>query len=91
LKARDEIMERRRIVIYAGGTGLYFRALFRGLMDLEIPGDRLAEIRHELSEMSTGAMLDELKQRIPRLQFGYFNRTRESFYPEGYEVDWPIC
>ena len=35
-------------------------------------------------------MLDELKQRIPRLQFGYFNRTRETFYPEGYETDWPI-
>jgi len=36
------------------------------------------------------AMLDELKQRIPRLQFGYFNRTRENFYPQGYETDWPI-
>jgi molybdenum cofactor biosynthesis enzyme MoaA len=36
------------------------------------------------------AMLDELKQRIPRLQFGYFNRTKDNFYPEGYETDWPI-
>ena len=36
------------------------------------------------------AMFDELKQRIPRLQFGYFNRTRETFYPEEYETDWPI-
>ena len=35
-------------------------------------------------------MLDELKQRVPRLQFGYFNRTRETFYPEGYETDWPL-
>jgi molybdenum cofactor biosynthesis enzyme MoaA len=36
------------------------------------------------------AMLDELKQRIPRVQFGYFNRTRDNFYPAGYETDWPI-
>ncbi len=36
------------------------------------------------------AMLDELKQRIPRLQFGYFNRTHESFFPPGYATDWPI-
>jgi molybdenum cofactor biosynthesis enzyme MoaA len=35
-------------------------------------------------------LLDQLKQRIPRLQFGYFNRTRETFYPPGYERDWPL-
>lgn len=35
-------------------------------------------------------MLDRLKREIPRLQFGYFNRTRENFYPSGYEQDWPL-
>ncbi|APG24447.1 radical SAM protein [Syntrophotalea acetylenica] len=35
-------------------------------------------------------MLRLLKQRIPRLQYGYFNRTREQFFPEGYETDWPL-
>ncbi|PLY02596.1 MAG: radical SAM protein [Desulfuromonas sp.] len=35
-------------------------------------------------------MLDELKRRIPKLQFGYFNRTKENFYPDGHESDWPI-
>lgn len=35
-------------------------------------------------------MLRELKQRFPGLQFGYFNRTRENFFPPGYETDWPI-
>jgi molybdenum cofactor biosynthesis enzyme MoaA len=35
------------------------------------------------------AMLDELKTEFPKLQYGYFNRTREDFYPEGYESDWP--
>ena len=32
---------------------------------------------------------DELKGKFPKLQYGYFNRTREDFYPEGYEADWP--
>ncbi|MBD1399473.1 radical SAM protein [Pelovirga terrestris] len=35
-------------------------------------------------------MLDLLKQQVPRLQFGYFNRTRENFYPRGFENDWPL-
>jgi molybdenum cofactor biosynthesis enzyme MoaA len=35
-------------------------------------------------------MLDRLKRNIPRLQFGYFNRTKENFYPEGYQADWPL-
>lgn len=36
-------------------------------------------------------LLDQLKQRVPRLQFGYFNRTRETFYPPGFEQDWPLA
>lgn len=36
------------------------------------------------------AMLDRVKKEIPRIQFGYFNRTRENFYPAGYEQDWPL-
>lgn len=35
------------------------------------------------------AMLDEMKNRFPRLQYGYFNRTREDFHPPGFETDWP--
>jgi molybdenum cofactor biosynthesis enzyme MoaA len=35
-------------------------------------------------------MLDLLKQKIPRIQYGYFNRTRENFYPHGFENDWPL-
>lgn len=37
------------------------------------------------------AMLVELKRRFPALQFGYFNRTRETFFPPGYERDWPVA
>jgi hypothetical protein len=35
-------------------------------------------------------MLTRLKQRIPRLQYGYFNRTQENFFPENYQTDWPL-
>ena len=35
-------------------------------------------------------MLDRVKREIPRLQYGYFNRTKENFYPAGYETDWPL-
>ncbi|MFO7765938.1 MAG: radical SAM protein [Pelovirga sp.] len=35
-------------------------------------------------------MLDLVKQRIPRIQYGYFNRTRDTFYPRGYQDDWPL-
>ncbi len=35
-------------------------------------------------------MMDRVKQRVPRIQFGYFNRTKEMFYPPGFESDWPL-
>jgi pyruvate-formate lyase-activating enzyme len=35
-------------------------------------------------------LLIELKQDFPRLQFGYYNRTRENFFPPGFETGWPI-
>jgi pyruvate-formate lyase-activating enzyme len=36
------------------------------------------------------AMMRELKAAFPKLQYGYFNRTRDSFFPPGFESDWPI-
>ena len=35
-------------------------------------------------------MLDRVKQAVPRIQYGYFNRTKDNFYPEGFESDWPL-
>jgi wyosine [tRNA(Phe)-imidazoG37] synthetase (radical SAM superfamily) len=35
-------------------------------------------------------MMDLIKNRVPRLQYGYFNRTREDFFPPGFESDWPL-
>jgi len=32
-----------------------------------------------------------LKHEFPKLQFGYYNRTKENFYPPGYETAWPLC
>ena len=35
-------------------------------------------------------MMNRLKREFPHLQYGYFNRTRERFYPDGYQSDWPL-
>jgi hypothetical protein len=35
-------------------------------------------------------MLEQVKKTFPRIQYGYFNRTKENFYPEGFETGWPI-
>ena len=35
-------------------------------------------------------MLELVKKEHPRIQYGYFNRTKETFFPEGYEKGWPI-
>ncbi|MBT0653716.1 radical SAM protein [Geomobilimonas luticola] len=35
-------------------------------------------------------MLERVKKEFPRIQYGYFNRTKENFYPAGYEEGWPI-
>jgi pyruvate-formate lyase-activating enzyme len=35
-------------------------------------------------------MLELVKREYPRIQYGYFNRTKENFYPPGFEKEWPI-
>jgi pyruvate-formate lyase-activating enzyme len=35
-------------------------------------------------------LMQRLKKEFPRLQFGYYNRTRENFFPDGFEQGWPI-
>jgi pyruvate-formate lyase-activating enzyme len=35
-------------------------------------------------------LLQRLKQEFPRLQFGYYNRTKENFFPPDFENGWPI-
>ena len=35
-------------------------------------------------------LLQRLKKEFPRLQFGYYNRTKENFFPPGFETGWPV-
>lgn len=35
-------------------------------------------------------LLQTLKHEFPKLQFGYYNRTKENFFPTGYEQGWPV-
>jgi pyruvate-formate lyase-activating enzyme len=35
-------------------------------------------------------LMERVKRAFPRIQYGYFNRTRENFYPAGLETSWPI-
>lgn len=35
-------------------------------------------------------LLERLKLEFPKLQFGYYNRTRENFYPPDLENSWPV-
>jgi pyruvate-formate lyase-activating enzyme len=35
-------------------------------------------------------LLQTIRSEFPQVQFGYFNRTKENFFPEGYEKGWPL-
>jgi tRNA dimethylallyltransferase len=60
--ALRDIASRGRLPILAGGTGLYFRALFAGLVDVVIPRDELARIRATFKERDTRELHDELSR-----------------------------
>lgn len=36
------------------------------------------------------SLLGLVKREFPRIQYGYFNRTRENFFPPGFETGWPV-
>ncbi|MEJ2721125.1 MAG: tRNA (adenosine(37)-N6)-dimethylallyltransferase MiaA [bacterium] len=65
LGAWAEIRGRGRVAIFAGGTGLYFRALFRGLIDVQISDDDLVAQRNELSTAPTWMLYEELERVDP--------------------------
>lgn len=58
----EEIRSRGRVPIVVGGTGLYLRALLRGLADLP-PADEA--LRAELSALPLAELQAELRQRDP--------------------------
>jgi tRNA dimethylallyltransferase len=61
-KAIEDIEKRKKVPILAGGTGLYFRALFRGLMNLQINDTALRAARESFVERSTGDLYCELQR-----------------------------
>jgi tRNA dimethylallyltransferase len=59
--AIDEIVGRNRLPILVGGTGLYFDAVFRPLIDVVIPPDQLDAIRASFSSKDTMELYAELR------------------------------
>jgi tRNA dimethylallyltransferase len=59
------IRDRGGVPVFVGGTGLYFRALFRGLADLSLPRDKLEEVRRSFQPLDTMALYAELQQSDP--------------------------
>ncbi|HKW14374.1 MAG TPA: tRNA (adenosine(37)-N6)-dimethylallyltransferase MiaA, partial [Candidatus Krumholzibacteria bacterium] len=66
--ARDlirEIAARKHMPFLVGGTGLYFRALFGGLVDVSIPREELVRLRAGFEGRDTGELHDELGRLDP--------------------------
>ena len=63
--AIDDIAARGRVPFLTGGTGLYFRALFGGLIDVTIPSEALAGIRASHRDRDTGVLYEELRLADP--------------------------
>ncbi len=58
----------RRLPIFVGGTGLYFRALTDGLSEMpEIPAGVREAARAKLAEVGNQAFHDDLKRRDPQM------------------------
>ncbi|MBI4721270.1 MAG: tRNA (adenosine(37)-N6)-dimethylallyltransferase MiaA [Chitinivibrionia bacterium] len=64
-EAIGEIEARGRIPILAGGTGLYFRALFKGLADVGVDEGALREIRESFAGKSTDELFADLQRFDP--------------------------
>ncbi|HET6462226.1 MAG TPA: tRNA (adenosine(37)-N6)-dimethylallyltransferase MiaA, partial [Candidatus Krumholzibacteria bacterium] len=63
--AMRDIASRGKTPFLVGGTGLYFRALFSGLVDVTIPREELEQIRATLEDRETRDLYDELVRRDP--------------------------
>jgi tRNA dimethylallyltransferase len=64
-EAAAGIRRRGRLPIFVGGTGLYFRALFRGLADLDLPRPELEETRRLFEHLDTQELYKELRHCDP--------------------------
>src|SRR2546423_340541 len=72
-----EVREAARVPILVGGTGLYFKALTRGLSNVPpIPEDIRANVRARLEAQGPAALHAELLRRDPSTQVKPGDRTR---------------
>ncbi len=60
-----EIAGGGRLPILVGGTGLYFRALFRGLVEVVVPNEARARIRASFADSETHRLHARLRDRDP--------------------------
>lgn len=60
-----DIAARGKVPFLVGGTGLYFRALFSGLVDISIPREDLERIRAGFEERETAELYEELQRLDP--------------------------
>jgi tRNA dimethylallyltransferase len=61
-QAIREISERGRLPLLVGGTGLYFDAVFRPFIDLNVCDERVAEIRAGFEGRETDDLFEELRR-----------------------------
>jgi tRNA dimethylallyltransferase len=59
-EASAQISARGKTAFFVGGTGLYFRVLFRGIIVASASGDAQKKIREELSSKPTAELYDRL-------------------------------
>jgi tRNA dimethylallyltransferase len=59
-EASAQISARGKTPFFVGGTGLYFRVLFRGIIEAPAPGGDQKKVREELSSKSTAELYDRL-------------------------------
>lgn len=83
----DNIEEVEALVRLIGDTGVDMIQMRNLSIDPDFYNQRMG-----LTGKGIGMyrMLQRIKQEFPRIQFGYFNRTKENFYPPNLERSWPI-
>ncbi|BDV42269.1 radical SAM protein [Geotalea uraniireducens] len=83
----DDPAEVEALLRFIGETGVDMIQLRNLSIDPDFYNQRL-----EVKGRGIGMyrLLERLKREFPRLQYGYYNRTKENFFPPGYEKGWPI-
>ena len=83
----DNAGEVEALLKFIGATGVDMIQMRNLSIDPDFYNKRM-----QVSERGIGMyrMLQMVKREYPRIQYGYFNRTRDNFYPAGFEQGWPV-